>query len=142
MITVLASVSKVDDEGLAAGILVIVRFVGTLLGLAICSTVFSSTFSKRVSSIQDFPEQIAVLEDASQAVGFIPPLREIDVSEDIMQVVSGAYEKSFQTVWVVSAAFSALAALLSVLTRENSLEKEKIGRQGFKAPPSEKPPAD
>jgi hypothetical protein len=142
MITVLASVKKVNNEGLAAGILVTVRFVGTLLGLAICSTVFSSTFSKGISSIQHFPEQIAVLEDSSQAVGFIPRLREIDVSEDIMQVVLGAYEKSFQTVWVVLAAFSALAALLSVMTRENTLEKEEVGRQGFKAPRSEQPSTD
>ncbi|KAF2656375.1 MFS general substrate transporter [Lophiostoma macrostomum CBS 122681] len=137
IITVLASVRKVDNEGLGAGMLVTVRFVGTLLGLAICSAVFSSTFSKYISSIQKFPSQIAVLEDASQAVGFIPQLREINVPEDIMQVVIRAYEKSFQTVWVVLAAFSALAALLSVLTRENSLEKEEMGRQGFNAPLSE-----
>jgi hypothetical protein len=84
IITVMASVTNVDNEGLAAGILVTVRFVGTLFGLAICSTVFSSTFSRGMSSIQDFLEQIAVLQDAGQAVGFMPRLREIEVLEDIM----------------------------------------------------------
>ena len=137
MITVLASVRRVDDDGLAAGMLVTARFVGSLLGLAICSTVFSSLFQKNLSSLKDLPEQLAVLEDASQAVGFIPRLREINVSEDIMHVVTGAYEDAFQTIWVVLAAFSGLAALLSVLTRENSLEKDDVGRQGFKAPSSE-----
>jgi hypothetical protein len=136
IITVMASVTTVDNEGLAAGMLVTVRFVGTLFGLAICSTVFSSTFSRGMSSIQDFPEQIAVLKDSGQAVAFIPRPREIEVPEDIMQVVIGAYEKSFQIVWVVLAAFSALATLLSLMTRENSLEKDKIGGQGFKAPTS------
>lgn len=137
IITVLASVKRVDDEGLAAGMVVTARFIGSLLGLAICSTVFSSMFKKGFSSLKDLPEQLAVLEDASQAVGFIPRLREINVSKDIMRVVTGAYEDAFQTIWVVLAAFSGLAALLSVLTRENSLEKEDVGRQGFQAPSSE-----
>lgn len=76
-------------------------------------------FSSGLSSLKDLPEQIAVLSDASQAVGFIPPrLREINVPEDTMRVVTGAYEKAFQTIWVVLAAFSALGTLLSVLTRE------------------------
>jgi MFS family permease len=137
MITVLASVRRVDDVGLAAGMLVTARFVGSLLGLAICSTIFSSLFQKGLSLLKDLPEQLAVLEDASQAVSFIPRLREINVSEDIMHVVTGAYEDAFQTIWVVLAAFSGLAALLSVLTRENSLEKDDVGRQGFRAPSSE-----
>ncbi|KAL7940019.1 major facilitator superfamily domain-containing protein [Trichoderma barbatum] len=134
LITVLASVKRVDDEGLAAGMVVSVRFVGSLLGLAICSTVFSSVFHKGFSSLKDLPEQLTVLEDSSQAVSFIPRLRVISVSEDIMHAVAGAYEDAFQTIWVVLAAFSGLAALLSVLTRENSLEKDDVGRQGFQAP--------
>lgn len=135
-ITVLASVRRVDDEGLAAGMLVTARFVGSLLALAICSTIFSSSFQKGLS-LKDLPEQLAVLEDPSQAVSFIPQLREINVSADIMQVVTGAYVDAFQTIWVALAAFSGLAALLSVLTRENSLEKDDVGRQGFIAPSSE-----
>ncbi|RDW58844.1 hypothetical protein BP6252_13320 [Coleophoma cylindrospora] len=136
MISVLASVRRVDDEGLAVGMLVTMRFVGSLLGLAICSTIFSSVFKKSLSSLKDLPEQLAVLKDASQAVGFIPQLREIHVSEDVMHAVTRAYEDAFQTIWVVLAAFAGLATLLSVLTRENSLEKDDVGRQGFQAPSS------
>jgi hypothetical protein len=51
----------------------------------------------RSDSIQDFPEQIAVLQNAGQPVNFVPRLREIEVSGDTMQVLIGAYEKSFQT---------------------------------------------
>jgi hypothetical protein len=137
IITVLASVKRVDDEGLAAGMVVSARFVGSLLGLAVCSTVFSSMFKKGFSSLQDLPEQLAVLEDTSQAVSFIPQLREINVPKDIMDVVTGAYEDAFRTIWVVLAAFSGLAALISMFTRENSLEKDDVGRQGFQAPSSE-----
>jgi hypothetical protein len=136
-IAVLASVTRVDHDGLAAGMLITSRFAGSLLGLTVCSTVFSSMFQNGLSSLKDLPEQIAALNDPSQAVGFIPRLREINVSEDTMRVVTGAYEKAFQTIWVVLAAFSALGALLSVLTREYSLEKDDVGRQGFNAPSSE-----
>ncbi|KAM5445111.1 hypothetical protein MaudCBS49596_007839 [Microsporum audouinii] len=136
-ISVLASVRRVDDHGLASGMLVTTRFIGSLLGLAICSTIFNSMFAKGLSSIKgNLPEQLAALEDASQAVGFIPRLREVHVSEDIMHVVTGAYKDAFQTIWVVLAAFSALGAILSVMTREYSLEKDDVGRQGFKAPSS------
>ncbi|KAF3480037.1 uncharacterized protein GIQ15_07013 [Arthroderma uncinatum] len=137
-ISVLASVRRVDDHGLASGMLVTTRFVGSLLGLAICSTIFNSMFEKGLSSLKgNLPKELEALEDASQAVGFIPRLREVHVSEDIMDAVKGAYTDAFQTIWVVLAAFSALAALFSVLTRENSLEKDDVGRQGFKAPSSE-----
>jgi MFS family permease len=136
-ISVLASVTRVDHDGLAAGMLITSRFAGSLIGLTICSTVFSSMFRSSLSSLKDLPSEIAALNDASQAVGFIPQLREINIPEDTMRVVTGAYEKAFQTIWVVLAGFSGLGALLSVMTREYSLEKDDVGRQGFIAPPSE-----
>ncbi|KAJ5259398.1 MFS general substrate transporter [Penicillium angulare] len=136
MITVLASVRRVDEEGLAAGMLVTVRFIGSVLGLAICSTVFNSMFGNRISSLKDFPGQIAVLEDPSQAVSFIPNMRKIHISDDVMRVVTAAYEDAFQTIWLVLAAIAAVAALLSFMTRHTSLEKDDVGRQGFKAPES------
>ncbi|CAE7193227.1 hypothetical protein CFE70_007156 [Pyrenophora teres f. teres 0-1] len=134
MISALASVTKVDNEGLAAGMLVTARFIGSLLGLAVCSTIFSSSFSKGLPSLEHLPEQFLLLEDAGQAVGFIPRLREIEASD----VVTRAYEDAFQTIWIVLAAFSGFAALLTVLTKENSLEKSDVGRQGFQAPSSAK----
>ncbi|KAL5042369.1 hypothetical protein BDW71DRAFT_190105 [Aspergillus fruticulosus] len=139
MITVLASVRKVNDEGLAAGMLVTARFVGSLLGLAICSTVFNSMFERGMSQLTgtgtELPESISVLRDASQAVGFIPQMKEIhDVDAEVMRVVTGAYEDAFHTIWVVLAAIAGLAAALSLLTRQNSLEKEDVGRQGWKVP--------
>ena len=137
LIAVLANVEKVDDEGQVVGMLVTARFLGSLIGLTICSTVFSSMFHKSLSSLKSLPEQVAVLEDASQAVGFIPRLREIQVPEDIMHRVIGAYEDAFQTIWVVLAALAALGVLAALCMKERSLEKEDTSRQGFKAPSSE-----
>lgn len=136
-ISVLASVTRVNDDGLAAGMLVTWRFVGSLLGLAICSTVFNSIFQKRLSSLTNVPEPLEALRDASQAVSFIPRLREIELSEQVMHVVAQAYENAFQTIWVVLAAFAGVGGLLSVLAREHSLEKDGVGRQGLKERPSE-----
>ncbi|GLB11600.1 hypothetical protein AtubIFM57258_008470 [Aspergillus tubingensis] len=139
MITVLASVRKVNDEGLAAGMLVTARFVGSLLGLAICSTVFNFMFERGMSPLTgtgtELPESISVLRDASQAVGFIPRMREIhDVDAEVIRVVTDAYEDAFHTIWVVLATIAGLAAALSLLTRQNSLEKQDVGRQGWKVP--------
>ncbi len=135
-ITGVASVRRVNEEGLAVGMFVTARFMGSLLGLAICSTIFSSFFQKGLSSLPNLPEQLAVLEDASQAVGFIPRLREVNVSEDVMRVVTGAYEDAFQTIWAVLAAFAGFGnAALGADEREFWRKTMLVGR--VKAPPSE-----
>jgi MFS family permease len=138
MITALASVRNVDNEGHAAGMLVTSRFLGSLLGLAVCSTVFSSAFGARLSSYYDrLPAELDILRDPSQAVRFIEKLRTVSVSPEILQGVIGAYQGAFQTIWIVLTAFSGVGALISVFTREYSLEKDVVGRQGFKAPAPE-----
>jgi hypothetical protein len=132
MVATLASVTSVDNEGLAAGMLVTSRFLGSLIGLAVCSTVFSSAFVARLTaSIGDLPQELETLRDPSQAVQFIEKLRSVSVSPEVLQNVIEAYQGCFQTVWIVLTAFSGFAALISVFTRENSLEKSEVGRQGF-----------
>ncbi|KAF1818037.1 MFS general substrate transporter [Dissoconium aciculare CBS 342.82] len=128
MIATLASVTSVDNEGLAAGMLVTSRFLGSLIGLAVCSTVFSSAFGARLAaSIGDLPPELETLRDPSQAVQFIEKLRSVSVSPEVLQ----------NTVWIVLMAFSGFAALISVFTRENSLEKSEIGRQGLQTSAAE-----
>jgi hypothetical protein len=43
-----ASVVRVDDTGVAIGMLLTFRLLGELIGLAICSTTFSSYFSRAI----------------------------------------------------------------------------------------------
>jgi MFS family permease len=138
MVATLASVTSVDNEGLAAGMLVTSRFLGSLIGLAVCSTVFSSAFVARLTaSIGDLPQELETLRDPSQAVQFIEKLRSVSVSPEVLQNVIEAYQGCFQTVWIVLTAFSGFAALISVFTRENSLEKSEVGRQGFQTSAAE-----
>jgi hypothetical protein len=46
-----ASVVCIDDTGLAIGILLTFRLLGGLVGLSVCSTIFSSYFSRSVASM-------------------------------------------------------------------------------------------
>jgi hypothetical protein len=85
------------------------------------------------SSVFTSIEQIAVLQDANKAVSFIPQLKEVDLPYDTMRVVTSANQKAFQTVCVVLAALAAAGSLLSVLTKEKSLEKDGVGGQGLEA---------
>jgi hypothetical protein len=134
IVSMLASVHQVDDSGLAAGMLVIARFLGSLFGLAICSAVFNSIFQQSITSLGTLPGPLKPLKDASRAVGFIPELRKLDLPDAIMTSVLEAYQDSFQMIWLVMACFSGLVTSISFLTKEHTLEKEDVGRQGFQPP--------
>ncbi|RAL05973.1 uncharacterized protein BO80DRAFT_440708 [Aspergillus ibericus CBS 121593] len=132
-VAMLASVTRVDDAGLAVGLLLVFRILGSLLGLAIASTVFSSIFQKSIAAIGTLPGSLSILKDSSRAVDFIPELRTLDLSNDVMDRVIDAYQKTFQAIWLVLACIAALASLISFLIRHLTLEKEEVGRQGFQS---------
>jgi hypothetical protein len=133
-----ASVSSVEDTGLAVGLLVFFRLLGGLIGLALGSTIFSSVFGKSVAALGTLPSSLAVLENSNQAVGFIPHLRELRSTlspRDLANIIS-VYSRSFQTIWLVLVGFSCVGFISSLLTKEVTIEKEELGRQRFE--PSEK----
>ena len=134
IMAMLASVRHVDDSGLAAGMLVISRFIGSLLGLAVSSTVFSTVFKRGISSFGELPDPLKPLADPSRAIGFIPELKKLDLSDETMTSVLEAYQGCFQTIWLIMACFSGVATLVSFFTKEITLEKEDVGRQGFQPP--------
>ncbi|KAF3761041.1 MFS general substrate transporter [Cryphonectria parasitica EP155] len=131
-----ASVSHVDDVGIAAGMLVIFRLFGALLGLTMASTVFSSVFQQRMNAVtaaMTLPDSLEVLKDASQAVGFIPHLRELSgvVSWETMSAVIAVYTRSFQVVWLVFTGFFVVGFAVSLSIQELSMENDDVGRQGL-----------
>lgn len=126
-----ASVTDVDDTGLAVGMLVVFRLVGGLVGLSISSTVFISVFQNSINDLSPLVEQLAVLEDGSQAVGFIPLLRTMNLPDGLMVGVIDAYQRAFQSVWIVLGCFSFIGLCCSLFIKELTLEKEETGRQGF-----------
>jgi MFS family permease len=92
-----ASVRRVDDTGLAAGMLVSFRLFGALIGLTIGSNVFNSVFKQQVDSFTTLPPSIRILQDANKAIGFIPSLRRLDLSEPLMEALLHAYWAPFNT---------------------------------------------
>lgn len=126
-----ASVDDPDDVGRIVGLLVITRFLGGLLGLAINSVVFSSGFAHQIAAFGPLPAEVSQLSDPRQAVGFIPTLRILDLDGEIMRRLIGAYRIPFRAVWIVLTSASGLGLATSFLTKQLNLEKEDLGRQRF-----------
>ena len=126
-----ASVSHVDDTGLVVGMLVVFRYSGGLLGLAVGSTVFNSLFQRSIAAVKSLPESEQILEDASQAISFIPMLRTLDLSDQSMSTLIEVYRDAFQGIWVAMTCIAGIGSLVSLFTKHYDLENEEIGRQGF-----------
>ncbi|KAF2679795.1 MFS general substrate transporter [Lentithecium fluviatile CBS 122367] len=84
----------VDDMGIAAGILVSFRLFGGLLGLSMCSTVFTNVFEKKILMAGDLLGDLAALKNAHEAIAFIPVLRELKLPSHLLKAVVEAYQKS------------------------------------------------
>lgn len=119
----------VEDQGLAVGILAGFRLFGAMIGLAIGSTVFASVFQKSLATLESLPEVAAALNSPSGALAFIPRLRDLDVSPEVLSEIINAYSKTWHVIWYVMAAFSCLGLITSLFIRENSIETEDVGRQ-------------
>ncbi|KAI1110622.1 MFS general substrate transporter [Nemania sp. NC0429] len=126
-----ASVVHVDDTGLAVGMLVVFRLFGALIGLAVSSTAFISVFQENIALHSPLPEQLRDLNDATQAIAFLPTLRTLNLTGETLDEVISTYDKSFKAVWYILASFGVLGFISSLFTKELSLESEEVGRQGF-----------
>ncbi|KAF5025546.1 hypothetical protein F66182_2354 [Fusarium sp. NRRL 66182] len=126
-----ASVDLVDDMGLAAGLLVFFRLFGALLGQTIGAAIFSSVFQDSLASFGPLPESLRVLEDSSEAIGFIHALGRLDLPAEVMDKLIDVYQSPFQVLWMVMAGFSCVGVVACLFTKDYSLEREDVGRQGF-----------
>ena len=73
------------------GIMVALRLFGAPISLAVGATTFSSIFAKRINGIA-FPASLALLEDPSEAVSFIPYLQTADISLAQRDLFGEAYK--------------------------------------------------
>jgi hypothetical protein len=126
-----ASIVHVDDNGLAIGILLTFRLLGGLVGLSICSTIFGSYFSYPLKSIGDLPLSLMHLRDSEAAVAFIPLLRTLDVSQEILQPVVDAYLTSIRAVMYAMTALGGLGCVSSFFISDLNLQNTEMGQQQF-----------
>ncbi|KAK7706091.1 hypothetical protein SLS64_002450 [Diaporthe eres] len=131
LIPMQASIKHVDDAGLAAGLTVIFRIFGGLIGLAVGSSAFNSVFSTRIASLRPLPAEVSVLSDPRQAIGFIPTLRLLDLPPATMNNIIDAYRISFRAIWIVLACLAGVGLVSSLLLEELDLENEEMGKQRF-----------
>ncbi|KAF2268662.1 MFS general substrate transporter [Lojkania enalia] len=83
----------VDDMSFAAGILCSFRLFGGLIGLTVSSTIFNSVFADIIAGLQPLPE----------AIGFVPLLRHVEASAELLGGVIDAYRRSiFGLLWMVA----------------------------------------
>lgn len=126
-----ASVVRVDDTGLAIGILLTFRLLGGLVGLSICSTVFSTYFSRAIGAIGELPPLVEHLRDPEAAVAFIPELRTLGLPEETLRPIIQAYLTSIRAIIYTMTGFGGLGLLTSFFTRELSLQRTERGQQQF-----------
>ncbi|KAJ4301864.1 hypothetical protein N0V90_003960 [Kalmusia sp. IMI 367209] len=126
-----ASAPCVDDQGLAAGILVSFRLFGGLVGMACGATAFSSSFERVIAKVEELPGALSVLRDSANAVGFVPLLRDVRLPEGLLDEITDVYAGGLRTVWWVLVGFAVVGAVASLGLRELSLESEEVGRQNW-----------
>lgn len=128
-----ASAPMVDDTGLVIGLMLLVRLMGGLIGMAVGSTIFASVFGTAISRLDgsSLPGQLAVLKDATEAISFIPRLRELDVSPSVLEPVIGVYLEALRAIFYAMTGLSGLGLLSSFFTEELSLDNKELGRQQF-----------
>lgn len=126
-----ASVVRIDDTGLAIGILLTFRLLGGLVGLSICSTVFSSYFSRSLDSIGDLPDALQHLQDPEAAVVFIPLLRTLYIPHETLEPIIHAYLTSIRAIMYTMTGFAGLGFLNSFMISDLTLEKTEMGQQQF-----------
>ncbi|KAI5868184.1 MFS general substrate transporter [Durotheca rogersii] len=142
-----ASVPDVNDTGHAIALQLTFRCLGGLVGLAVGSTIFSSTFAPAIASAAarlggDAPAGLAPLlfggtggadGSAHDAIAFIPALRELGLPPATLAPVLGAYLAAMRAVFYAMIGFAGLGLLTSLLTQEFSLNRIDRGRQRFEA---------
>lgn len=122
---------QVDDAGLAIGIMVSFRMLGSTIGLAIGSTVFNSVFKHRIAMLGQLPDELAILHDVREAVGFIPSLRSVNHSLAAYDAVVESYRISFKAVFLALTGMGVVGSIASCFIKDLSLENDEVGRQGF-----------
>ncbi|KAL7929343.1 major facilitator superfamily domain-containing protein [Trichoderma chlorosporum] len=127
-----ASVANIDDTGLAIGLMMFLRLLGGLVGLAVSSTIFTNVFEPSISKvILSLPAELQPLGNANMAIGFIPKLRTLDIAPESVLLVRKIYLDAFRAIFFTMTGIGGLGLLSSLATEELTLDKEERGQQQF-----------
>ena len=120
-----------DDVGLAMGMFVFARQTGDVVGVAVGFTVFSNVFASQIKILYPLAPSLLSLENASEAIDFIPKLRDLVVDPVLKTGILRLYAESIRWIWVSMIVLSWLGLLMSLCVKELTLEKEGVTRQAY-----------
>lgn len=127
-----ASVPRVDDTSLAISALMTLRIFGGLLGIAACSTIFSSVFTlDNIPGLDTNLDSVMLPKDADEAVRFIPSLRSLDLPEEVLIAIRKAYLTPMRAIFYAMTAVGGLGFLSSLFMEDLDLEKTEMSQQQF-----------
>ncbi|KAK2799874.1 hypothetical protein FQN51_006475 [Onygenales sp. PD_10] len=125
------SVQKGEDVGIATSVQVFSRSLGQAFGVALGAVVFQNEFDRLVKSAVERGEigdgKYVIL--GSQADAVYKVIRTFP--EQVQTVYRFVYADSLRTIWYVLTALAGVALLVSLVMRDESLNKEVKGKHQF-----------
>ncbi|KAJ3490404.1 hypothetical protein NLG97_g5791 [Lecanicillium saksenae] len=131
LLPIQASLKNIDDTGVAVSLLVSFRALGGVLGLAAGSTIFISAFASHIVDIKRLPGSNFLPNTTSEAVGFIPQLRLIDMPQETMDATKAAYLDAFRAIFYAMTGLGGLGFISALFIKEYSIRKTELGQQRF-----------
>lgn len=121
--------TSVHDVGIATGTLVFFRNLGSTLGIAVSSAIFTNRFSslfvQRGLDYLDFG-----IGNANDALGLVPHLHNSEqFGQPAYKLLQGIYADSFRSVIIFTAVVSAIGLITTVFIKELAFEDENLGKQ-------------
>ncbi|KAL7957476.1 major facilitator superfamily domain-containing protein [Trichoderma compactum] len=117
-----ASVANINDTGLVIGLMMFLRLLGGLVGLAITS------ISKIIPYL---PAELQQLGNGNMAIGFIPKLRTLDIPAESLMAIQKTYSEAFRAIFFAMTGACVLGLLSSLGTEELTLDQGERGQQQF-----------
>lgn len=106
------------------------RLFGALIGLAVGSTTFNNVYAKKIAGVPLSPA-VQQLADPNAAVALIQNLKDLDVSQDVLNAIREAYRVSMTDIFIILAALGALGFVSSLFVQELSMETDELGDQHY-----------
>jgi len=131
LLPIQASVKHVDDTGMAIGQLLAIRMFGGLVGLTVASSIFNTVFSDAISSLGSLTGPLAPLANPNNAVAFIPELRLLDISPELLNQVLDIYLKGFKSIFYTMAGVGGIGIVTSFFIEDLDLSNNNESRQRF-----------
>lgn len=122
----------VEDTGVAMGTLVFFRALGSVVGVALGSAIFTNEFQNGLDRIKI--SSAVALRDASDAVYFLTKIRELDLSAEARGGILQLYASPVRTIWITVSCLAAVGLVSSFFMKELTLKREEMGKQAFQAP--------